>query len=267
MSSGNRDTFFNTLIAEYHHPFNGWDFSYLNGRRVDIHQQHHWDYGQIVTAAMKDAQSMLDMRTGGGERLAQYLTIQPVPEVYATEGYRPNVSEARARLAPLGVTVYEVQDDQLPLLDNSLDLIINRHGSYKAHEVQRVLKPNKYFITQQVGDQTNHRLHELLGYSSAQKQQVLPGTDDRPVWNLASATRELEADGWQIREQLEEFYPVRYYDVGAIVYYLKAVPWVVPDFTVEHYFDQLIEIRDLIEHEGFLDVLFHQFLLIAQRSL
>ena len=89
---------------------------------------------------MKETQSMLDMRTGGGERLAQYLDIQLVPKVYATEGYAPNVSVARERLVPLGVTVYEVQDDQLPLPDASLDLIINRHGSYKASEVQRVLK-------------------------------------------------------------------------------------------------------------------------------
>jgi SAM-dependent methyltransferase len=267
MATSNRDTFFNYLIGEYHHPFNGWDFSYLNGRRVDLHQQHHWDYAQIVTSAMKEAQSMLDMRTGGGERLAQYLAIQPVPEVYATEGYAPNVSAARQRLAALGVTVYEVQDDQLPLPDASLDLVINRHGSYKASEVRRVLKPGKYFITQQVGDQTNHRLHELLGSTPSQNHPVHPGTDEKPAWNLASAVGELEAGGWQIREQQEEFYPIRYYDVGAIVYYLKAIPWVVPGFTVERFFDQLVEIRDLIEQDGFLDVLFHQFLIVAQRSL
>lgn len=267
MATSNRDTFFNTLIAEYHHPFNGWDFSYLNGRWVDLHQQYHWDYAQIVTSAMKGAQKMLDMRTGGGERLAQYLAIQPVAEVSATEGYAPNISAARQRLAPLGVTVYEVQDDRLPLPDASLDLIINRHGSYKASEVQRVLKPGKCFITQQVGDQTNHRLHELLGSTPPQQPPVHPGPDERSAWNLASAVGELEAGGWQIREQQEEVYPTRYYDVGAIVYYLKAVPWVVPGFTVERFFDQLVRIRDRIEHEGFLEVLFHQFLIVAQRSL
>ena len=265
MATSNSNPFFNKLIAEYHHPFNGWDFSYLNGRRVDIHQQHRWDYARIVTSAMKEAQSMLDMRTGGGERLAQYLDIQLVPEVYATEGYAPNVGAARERLVPFGVTVYEVQDDRLPLSDASLDLIINRHGSYNASEVQRVLKPGKYFITQQVGDQTNHRLHELLGYIQEQEHHVHPGADDRAAWNLAYAVHELEAGGWQIQEQQEEFYPIRYYDVGAIVYYLKAVPWVVPGFTVERFFDQLVEIRDLIEREGFLDVLFHQFLVVAQR--
>lgn len=265
MATNSGNTFFDDLIAEYHQPFNGWDFSYLNGRRVDIHQQHLWDYTTTVTAAMKKTQSMLDMRTGGGERLAEYLGIQPVPEVYATEGYAPNVGAARQRLVPFGVTVYEVQDDRLPLPDASLDLMINRHGSYDASEVQRVLKPGKCFITQQVGDQTNCRLHELLGYIPQQEHHVHPGADDKAAWNLAYAVGELEAGGWQIREQQEEFYPTRYYDVGAIVYYLKAIPWVIPGFSVERFFDQLVQIRDLIEREGFLDVLFHQFFIVARR--
>lgn len=132
--------FFDYLMAEYNHPFNGWDFSYLAGRRIDIHAQKTWDYTASAVAAMRQAQSMLDMRTGGGERLAQFLALQPVPQVYATEGYPPNVQVARERLEPLGVTVYAVQGEQLPLADESLDLVINRHGSYDPREVGRVLK-------------------------------------------------------------------------------------------------------------------------------
>ncbi len=259
-TSSSTDPFFNELIAEYNHPFEGWDFSYLEGRRVDIHPQQGWDYTQIVTAAMKDAQSMLDMRTGGGERLAEYLSIQPVPEVYATEGYAPNVIASRERLDPLSVTVFAVQDDHIPLPDASLDLVINRHGSYDANEVRRVLKPGKYYIIQQVGDQTNRRLQELLGYVPEHTE-----ADGETVWNLTQAVHELKAGGWRIQDQLEEFYPTRYYDVGAIVYYLKAVPWTIPGFTVDRFFDKLVEIRDLIAREGYLDVLFHQFLLVAQR--
>jgi hypothetical protein len=80
-----------------------------------------------------------------------------------------------------------------------------------------VLKPGKSFITQQVGDQTNHQVYELLGYTPMQEHQMHPGTNNRAAWNLAYAVSELEAGGWQIQEQDEEFYPIRYYDVGAIV--------------------------------------------------
>ena len=256
--------FLDELLAEYQQPFNGWDFSYLNGRRIGIHQQPLWDYKQEVTTAMKEASSILDMRTSGGERLADYLSAQPVPEVYATEGYAPNLAIARERLAPYGVTVYEVQNDQLPLSDASLDLVINRHASYDPGEVWRVLKPGKRFITQQVGDRTNRRLCELLEYTP-ETHHSHPGTSDKATWNLASAVSELAAGGWQIHKQLEEFYPSRFYDVGAIVYYLKAVPWTVPGFNVEGYVDQLVEIRDLIARDGYLEVHFHQFLIVAQR--
>lgn len=252
----NNKELFDYLISEYNHPFSGWDMSYLNERRVHgASYKHLWDYTATVLVAMKQAHSMLDMGTGGGERLASFAAQQPLPEqTYATEAYAPNIAVARQRLAPLGVTVYKVHDDNhLPFADNSFDLIINRHASYAPYEVSRILKPGCQFITQQVGDQTNRRLHELLGHV------------EQHVWNLDYAIRELQSAGWRIIIQQEEFFPTRYYDVGAIVYYLKAIPWEIPDFSVEKYFDKLIEIHALIQREGYVDVPFHQFFIVAQK--
>ncbi len=56
------------------------------------------------------------------------------------------------------------------------------------------------------------------------------------------------------------------YDVGAIVYYLKAVPWEILDFSVEKYFDKLQEIHKLIHSSKYVDVLFHQFFIVAQKG-
>jgi SAM-dependent methyltransferase len=257
--------FFDYLMAEYNHPFNGWDFSYLAGRRTDIHGEKTWDYAASVVAAMKQAHSMLDMRTGGGERLARFLALRPVPQVYATEGYPPNVQTARERLEPLGVTVYAVQDEHLPCADDSLDLVINRHGSYDPDEARRVLKPGHLFITEQVGDQTNLRLHELLGRRGKEKL-VHSGAQEPPAWNLAFATQQLAQSGWQIIEQQEAFPITRFHDVGAIVYYLKAIPWEVPDFSVEKYFDKLVEINHLIQRHGFVDIPFHSFFIVARKA-
>lgn len=257
--------FYNYLVSEYNEPFSGWDFTYLNGRSVDIHTGHPWDYTATVLAAMCEAESMLDMGTGGGERLASFAASQPLPpKTCATEGYAPNVPVARQRLTPLGVTVYESDDDHhLPFADEQFDLIINRHASYAPREVLRILKPGHRFITQQVGDQTNRRLHELLDY--APKDTFYPGAQQKRTWNLDYAVRELEDAGWRIVEQQEEMYPTRYFDVGAIVYYLKAIPWEIPDFSVEKYFDKLLAVDQLIKRDGYVDVLFHQFFIIAQK--
>jgi len=255
--------FYNYLVSEYDQPFSGWDFAYLKDRSVDIHTDQRWDYTATVLAAMRGAESMLDMGTGGGERLA---AMQPLPpRTCATEGYAPNVSVARQRLALLGVTVYEIDDDDhLPFADEQFDLIINRHASYAPCEVLRILKPGQRFITQQVGDQTNRRLHELLDY--APKDMFYPGAKQKHAWNLSYAVHELQDARWRIVEQQEEFYPIRYYDAGAIVYYLKAIPWEIPDFSVKKYFDKLAEIDRLIKREGYVDVLFHQFFIVAQKE-
>jgi SAM-dependent methyltransferase len=240
-------------IAEYNQPFAGWDFSYLNGRRVTIRAQHTWDYTGSVVAAIEHARSLLEMDTGGGEALAA-LPRRP-PLTCATEGYGPNVPVARQRLGPLGVEVVEVHDpSHLPFADGRFDVVTNRHGAYEPREVRRVLAEGGLFITQQVGSQTNRRLHELLG-------------DTTPVgtWNLAAAVHDLEAAGLHIVEQREEVFVTRFHDVSAIVYYLKAVPWEIPDFSVDRYFDKLVEIHALIQSDGYVDVPFHQFFIRALR--
>lgn len=259
----NNQEFYAYLVSEYNQPFSGWDMSYLKDRRVDLHTEHRWDYTATVLAAMRDAETMLDMGTGGGERLASFSEIQHLPSrAFATEGYTPNIPVARQRLEPLGVTVIAVDDDHhLPFADGQFDLIINRHASYDPREVLRIIKPGRRFITQQVGDQTNRRLHELLGY--APKDTFYPGAEQRHIWNLDYATRELQEAGWRILEQQEAFHPTRYYDVGAIVYYLKVIAWEIPDFSVEKYFEKLVEIDHLIKREGYVDVLFHQFFIVA----
>lgn len=261
---GNNE-FYNYLVSEYNQSFSGWDFAYLEHRRVDIHTGHPWDYSATVLAAIHGAESMLDMGTGGGERLASFAESQSLPpRTCATEGYAPNVPVARQRLAPLGVTVYESDDDHhLPFADEQFDLIINRHASYAPREVLRILKPGHRFITQQVGDQTNRRLHELLDYRP--KDTFYPGVQQKRTWNLAYAVHELEDAGWRVVEQQEEMYPTRYFDVGAIVYYLKAISWEIPDFSVEKYFDKLLAMDQLIKRDGYVDVLFHQFFIVAQK--
>jgi hypothetical protein len=43
---------------------------------------------------------------------------------------------------------------------------------------------------------------------------------------------------------------VEFFDVGAVVYFLRKVVWTVPDFSVERYRDRLRELHRHIEAEG-----------------
>ncbi len=265
MTTGDDKALYDYLVAEYNHHFDYWDWSYLDGRRVNIFTAPApWDYTASVQTALREVHSVLDMHTGSGEIFAGMLKEQPVAQAYATEGYAPNLAMARQLLTPLGATVYAVQDEHLPFMDDSLELITNRHGSYDPHEVLRVLKLGGLFITQQVGDQTNRRIHELL--ASEKKIIFSEGAPQRLAWNLEYALIELREHGWHIVASHEHCFITRFYDTGAIVYYLKAIPWEVPDFSVARYFAKLVAIHHLIEREGYLDVPFHSFFIIARKE-
>ncbi len=82
-------------------------------------------------------------------------------------------------------------------------------------------------------------------------------------WQLDFAVNQLQEAGWHILEQREDHPIMRFYGVGAIVYYLKAIPWQIPDFTIEKYFQHLIAIHNFIEKQGYLDMHMHRFLILA----
>jgi len=255
MTQQERERLLNYLVAEYKHPFSGWDFSYLHGRMVED-ASLPWNYEKTVQMLMSQAHALLDIGTGGGELLA---SLRPFPvDTCAIESYAPNVPVARQRLEPLGVQVYELHDekDPLPFEDNRFDLIINRHEYYAPLEVRRVLKVGAHFITQQVGGKNGVDLIKLLG-----AQEDL----DMPYWNLAYTVKELETAGIQILEQHEAFPSTRFYDVGAIVYYLKAIPWEVYDFSVEKYFEQLAQVHQMIQKDGWVEVRQQRFFIVAHK--
>lgn len=251
------DAAFETYLRDAESPFSGWDFSYLTKSERMQTSPWEWSYGSLVLPLARSAKALLDMGTGGGEFLA---SLQPLPPVtVATEGYAPNVPIARDRLEPLGARVVEVGDDgRLPLEDEAFDLVINRHESYDPAEVWRVLRPGGTFITQQVGGEDDLDLNRLLGADA-----------EHPYahWTAAYAARELRTAGFEVLDQREAFPFTRFYDIGAIVYYLKAVPWQIPDFSVERYRDQLRALHERITREGYVDIRNHRFLLIARKPI
>ncbi len=230
----------------------------MKGRYVE--EEPSWSYRQRVHEKIRGAKRFLDMETGGGEFLS---SLQPLPEAsFATEGYPPNVPVAKKRLEPIGLTVLAVESDtKLPFEDSFLDLVINRHGVYIPGDVYRVLCSGGYFLTQQFGGQSFTELHELLDEKLYGK-----ATYNRPEWNLSYALNELKQADFRILEQKEEFPHARFYDVGALVYLLKAAPWEISDFTVDRYREQLREIHQLIHERGSLEVTAPRFFIEARKD-
>jgi len=216
------DELFDFLIQEAEAHFSGWDFSYIEGREVQAPLR--WSYVSEALLRVRKSTAVLDMDTGGGEIFSRFAPFPPVAR--ATEAYAPNLPIARERLEPLGVKVTAIEGEetkQLPFEDNVFDLILNRHGYFWAPEIHRISQLDGIFLTQQVGNRNDIGMRGLLGAPDA---GVIEAWDD-----LGRAVEKLEGVGFHILKQVEDIYLQRFYDVGAIVYQLKAVPWQIPDFT------------------------------------
>jgi SAM-dependent methyltransferase len=235
--------------------FSGWDFSWLSGRMIQ--EDPPWDYPALVQAHMATARNLLDMGTGGGEFLASLPKLPP--ETHATESYPPNQAIAQARLRPLGVHVHAVEDDtSLPFDDRCFDLVINRHDSYDTGEVHRILKPGGMFITQQVGELDNLELNQML-----QTDEPYHFTD----WGLESETFHLQERGFSVIRAEKAALRTRFLDIGAVVYYLKAIPWQIEGFSLASHADKLVQMHNFIEGQGAFVTTAHRFLIIACKEV
>ena len=231
-------------------PFKGWDFSYLEDRLFI--EEPPWSYERLAQQFMRSAQSMLDMGTGGGEELS---SLAPFPKkTVATEGYAPNVALARKKLEPLGITVVDVaKENPLPFQNKTFDLILNRHEAFDAQEVHRLLKPKGIFLTQQVGGDDLQDLISLFSAKRTYDVRIQPSQD--------AITRA----GFTIKEAQEWRGKFEFKDVSAVVYYLKAIPWIVPGFSVAKYRSQLTALQKQVDAGRPLVFTQSRFYILAQK--
>ena len=245
-----KPTFDDYVQSALEEPFVGWDFSYLDGRMVE--HQPSWDYLERVEDLAGEVLSMVDMCTGGGEFLAG-LKRRP-PAVVATESYAPNFNLAKKRLTPFGIEVVRAgYEGDLPLHGRTFDLVINRHGGYAAAEVAQALNPEGRFVTQQVGADNCAGVNRDLG---------VPRSPDS--WSLDVAVGALENSGFEILNAFEEFPKIEFHDIGALVFYLRAIPWQVPGFDVVDFRSELLKIHDAIVGGEPYAVNGHRFFLDAR---
>jgi len=219
-------------------PVEGWDFSWFAGRATE--QRPSWGYARLMGARMADALRALDLQTGGGEVLAGIPTAPPV--LVATEGWPPNAAIARQRLAPRGGEVVEVgEDDDLPFADGSFDLVVSRHPvTVHWDEIARVLSPGGTYLSQQVGAGS---LRELIDAMMG-PQPVSQVRDPDRARSAAIAA------GLTVVDLRTEALRIEFFDIAAVIVFLRKVVWTVPGFTVDGYRDRLLHLHNQIEEQG-----------------
>lgn len=232
----------------------GWDFSHIQGR-YEAENDLPWSYEQIVREYLNDDLNILDYDTGGGEFLLSL--DHPHNKTSATEGYPPNVKLCGEKLLPLGIDFKECNDpSKIPFGDEAFDLIINRHGGFDAVEIHRLLRRNGLFVTEQVGEDNDRDLVEM----------VLPEAEKRfSHLNLSEQRMNFENAGFQIIKAEEAYRPIKFYDVGAFVWFARVIEWEFPDFSVDRCFEQLLKMQEMIDKDGKIDGMIHRYLIVAKK--
>jgi SAM-dependent methyltransferase len=261
-------------------PTAGWDFSWFDGRATE--ERPAWGYARLLSERLRRAHAVLDIQTGGGEVLAGALRAAGAGEqearagepgagaagssgaaasgpavLAATESWPPNVALARASLAPFGCEVAEVPDDaRLPFPPGSFDLVVSRHPAEIVWpEIARVLKPGGTYFSQQVGAGSNRELIDFMMGPQPVNQSRSPKV----------AVTEATAAGLEIVDLREQALRVEFFDVAAVVHFLKKVLWTVPGFTVAGYREPLARMHEHIQVNGSF-VCHSQRFLIEARS-
>ncbi len=132
----------------------------------------------------------------------------------------------------------------LPFADNAFDLVTCRHPvTVWWREIARVLRPGGTYLAQHVGPDSGRELYEFfLGPSPP----AAPPPARHPDREHAAAT----AAGLDVQTMRMERLRMEFFDVGAVIYFLRKVIWTVPDFSVDRHLDQLRTLHHHIESEG-----------------
>ena len=233
----------------------GWDFSHIEGRFYEDNV-FPWDYRQVIGEYLQKEMKLLDIDTGGGEFL---LSLgHPYENTAATENYPPNVRLCKEKLLPLGVDFRQADGaGELPYADAAFDMVIDRHGDFSPGEIYRVLKPSGILVMQQVGAENERELVELLCGKLPRPfpEQYLNETADKFI-----------DAGFSVLRGQECFRPIRFFDVGALVWFARVLPWEFAGFSVDTHIENLWKAQRFLEKSGCVEGKTHRFLLVAQKQ-
>ena len=140
------------------------------------------------------------------------------------------------------VVVATRDEPPLPFADEAFDLVTTRHPiSVWWSEIRRVLRPGGSYLAQQIGPAT---MGELVEHFTG------PQPERWAEFHPDAVRAQAEAVGLQIVDLRMERLRAEFFDVGAIVFFLRKVVWSVPDFSVRRYRERLAELHQRIEADG-----------------
>ena len=229
-------------IADAVGELRGWDFS---GLRID-RDPVPWEYADVIRRYLSPSSHVLDIGTGGGERV---LSLAPHFGVGIGIDRKPEM--IRVALENRGSSFHDkvsfevmrAQDLRFP--EGTFDVILNRHAPVFYDQVVRVLRSGGYFITQQVGGRNTQNVFDAFGWgSNGEYWRRFFAERGMPFQDVTMLRKLFPEVGCRIVTYDE--YNARYYfeDVESLIFWLKWSP-LPEDLDPDRHYRQ---VNELIEH-------------------
>lgn len=139
---------------------NGWDFSNLQLTSEGA----KWEFYEEVLKRARDTDVLLDLGTGGGENVLEIASsllfligVDLSPSMVKTA--QTNLFNSRTS----NVRFAQMSSDDLLLPDQFFNIISCCHAPFHSREVERVLKEDGIFLTQQVSEADKLNLKKAFG--------------------------------------------------------------------------------------------------------
>lgn len=212
----------------------GWDFSRTRTDRDPV----PWDYSEIVKRYLRPSSRVLDVATGGGE---VFLALAPhVGFGIGTDSSATMIQTAQENTPPSladKVSFVEMRAQELALPPASFDVVLDRHGPVFVDQIVPLLRPQGYFITQQVAGRNLQSVYSVFGWgSNGAYWQRYWQENGLLAQDVASLRERLIQAGCSLIAHGEYDVPFYFRDVASLLFYLKAIP-LPEDFDIERHWE------------------------------
>lgn len=199
----------------------GWDFSHVKSTE----EGQGWDFYHEVLKKSKSKNIILDIGTGGGERILKIASH--FKSVYGIDYSQSMIDTANKNLSKTklhNVKFSLMDSSSLDFLDNYFDIITDRHCDFSASEVFRKLRKGGYFMTQQVSE--DDQINTKKAFGRGQSYGVKDGTLKNKY------LRELREAGFKDIKSCEYNSDVYYKTDEDYIFILRNTP-TIPNFGNE----------------------------------
>ena len=86
-----------------------------------------------------------------------------------------------------------------------------------------------------------------------------------PEQYLEIACRQFSAAGFELLDAQECFRPIKFFDIGALVWFARIIEWEFSGFSVDRCMDNLLRAQRILEENGCIEGRIHRFLLVGAK--